>query len=81
MLVTPAQYVDLNSEVIYKLQIAKHSEGIDAAEINRLMSIINIKSTLEGDYTVYYTSEFKDVLMQGKSKNNSYSTVVIIMFM
>ena len=45
--ITPAQYVNLKSDVIYKLQIAKHSEGMDASEINRLMSIINIKSTIE----------------------------------
>ena len=41
--ITPAQYVDLNSKVIYKLQIAKYSEGIEAKEINRLMSIIDLK--------------------------------------
>ena len=80
--VTPAQYVDLNSDIIYKLQIAKHSEGIDAAEINRLMSIINIKSTLEGDYTVYYTSEFKDVLKarqkQKQLLNSGYKDVYVI---
>ena len=40
--ITPTQYFDLGSEVIYKLQIAKYAEGIEAAEINRLMSIINL---------------------------------------
>jgi hypothetical protein len=80
--VTPAQYVDLSSKVIYKLQIAKHAEGIEAAEINRLMSIINIKSTLEGDYTVYYTGEFEDVLKarqkQKQLLNSGYKDVYVI---
>ena len=80
--ITPAQYVDLSSEVIYKLQIAKYAEGIEAAEINRLMSIINLKSTLENNYTVYYTGEFTDVLKarqkQKQLLNSGYNNVLVI---
>jgi hypothetical protein len=80
--VTPAQYVDLNSNIVYKLQIAKHDKGIEAAEINRLMSIINIKSTLEGDYTVYYSGEFDDVLRARQKQkqliNSGYNDVYVV---
>ena len=80
--VTPAQYVDLSSEVIYKLQIAKYAEGIEAAEINRLMSIINLKSTLENNYTVYYSGEFTDMLKarqkQKQLLNSGYNNVLVI---
>ena len=80
--VTPAQYVDLNSNIVYKLQIAKHNKGIEAAEINRLMSIINIKSTLEGGYTVYYSGEFDDVLRARQKQkqliNSGYNDVYVV---
>ena len=67
--ITPAQFVDLNSKVIYKLQIAKYTEGIEAKEINRLMSIIDL-STLENNSTVYYSGEYDMLRKQDKNKNN-----------
>ncbi len=80
--VTAAQFVDLNSDVIYKLQIAKYSDGIEAAEINRLMSIKNLKSTLENNYAVYYAGEFTDVLKarqkQKQLLNSGYNNVLVI---
>ena len=80
--ITPAQYVDLNSKVIYKLQIAKYSEGIEAAEINRLMSIINLKSTLENNSTVYYSGEYYDVLKARQKQkqliNSGYSNILVV---
>ncbi|MDB2613423.1 hypothetical protein N9Y89_01600 [bacterium] len=56
--------------------MAKHSKGMDASEINRLMSISNIKSTIEGDYTSYYSvfsSTFSFVIGCVKSLN-AYNT-------
>ena len=80
--ITPAQFVDLSSEVIYKLQIAKYSEGIEAAEINKLMSIANLKSTLENNHTEYYIGEFTDVLKarqkQKQLLNSGYNNVLVI---
>ena len=79
---TEAKYIDLNAQKIYKLQIAKHSAGMDAAEINRLMSINNIKSTIEGNYTVYYSGEYDDLLKANQRQmqliNSGYNNVMII---
>ena len=80
--ITPAQYFDLNSDIIYKLQIAKFVDGIEASEINRLMSIKNLKSTLENNFTVYYLGEFKDVLIARQKQkqliNSGYMNVIVI---
>ena len=80
--ITPAQFVDLNSKVIYKLQIAKYTEGIEAKEINRLMSIIDLKSTLENNSTVYYSGEYDDVLKARQKQkqliNSGYSNILVV---
>jgi len=79
---TPSEFIDLNAKTFYKVQIAKHSSGMDVSEINRLMSIANIKSTLEGDYTVYYSGEYEDVLKarqrQKQLINSGYNNVFVV---
>ena len=54
--------IDLNARKVYKVQIAMHDKGIKAEEINKLMSIPDLKSTLEGTTTIYSTGEFTDLL-------------------
>ena len=54
--------IDLNAGVVYKVQIAMHDKGMKAEEINKLLSIPDLKSTLEGQTTIYSTGEFTDVL-------------------
>ena len=80
--VTPSQYVDLNSKTYYKIQMAKHSKGMDASEINRLISISNIKSTIEGDYTSYYSGEYEDLMKANQRQkqliNSGYSNTYIV---
>ena len=80
--ITPTQYFDLNSDTIYKLQIAKFLDGIEPSEINRLMSIKNLKSTLENNFTVYYLGDFKDVLKARQKQkqliNSGYMNVIVI---
>lgn len=80
--ITPAQFIDLNSKVYYKIQIAKHSKGIDAAEINRLMSISNLKSTRENEATVYYSGEYEDLLKANQRRmqliSSGYSNISIV---
>ncbi len=80
--ITPAQNFDLNSDIVYKLQIAKFIDGIEASEINRLMSIKNLKSTLENNFTVYYLGEYKDVLKARQKQkqliNSGYMNVIVI---
>ena len=80
--ITPAQFIDLNSKVYYKIQIAKHAKGIDAAEINRLMSISNLKSTRENEETVYYSGEFEDLLKANQRRmqliSSGYSNISIV---
>ena len=80
--ITPTQYFDLNSDTIYKLQIAKFLDGIEPSEINRLMSIKNLKSTIEDNFTVYYLGDFKDVLKARQKQkqliNSGYKNVIVI---
>ena len=80
--VTTSQYIDLNSKTYYKIQMAKHSKGMDASEINRLMSISNIKSTIEGDYTSYYSGEYEDLMKANQRQkqliNSGYSNTYIV---
>ena len=45
--VIAATQIDLNARIVYKVQIAKHDKGMKAEEINKLMSIPDLKSTLE----------------------------------
>jgi hypothetical protein len=62
--------------------MAKHSKGMDASEINRLMSISNIKSTIEGDYTSYYSGEYEDLMKANQRQkqliNSGYSNTYIV---
>ena len=73
--ITPTQYFDLNSDTIYKLQIAKFLDGIEPSEINRLMSIKNLKSTIEDNFTVYYLGDFKDVLKARQKQKQLINSV------
>ena len=80
--ITAAKYFDLNSDIIYKLEIGKFAEGIEASEINRLMSIKNLKSTLSNDFTIYYLGEYKDVLKARQKQkqliNSGYMNTMVI---
>ena len=80
--ITAAKYFDLNSDIIYKLEIGKFAEGIEASEINRLMSIKNLKSTLSNDFTIYYLGEYKDVLKARQKQkqliNSGYVNTMVI---
>ncbi len=80
--ITAAKYFDLNSVVIYKLEIGKFADGIEASEINRLMSIKNLKSTLSNDFTIYYLGEYKDVLKARQKQkqliNSGYVNTMVI---
>lgn len=80
--ITPAQFIDLNSKTYYKIQIAKHKSGIDAAEINRLMSISNLKSTRENEETVYYSGEYEDLLKANQRRmqliSSGYKNIYIV---
>ena len=80
--VTHSEYVNTKAKTIYKLQIAKHEKGIEASEINRLMSISNIKSTLEDNFTVYYSGEYDDILYANRKQkqliNSGYSNIELI---
>ncbi len=80
--ITPAQFIDLNSKTYYKIQIAKHATGINASEINRLMSISNLKSTRQNEYTVYYSGEFEDLLKANQRRmqliSSGYKDVSIV---
>ena len=80
--ITAAKYFDLNSDIIYKLEIGKFADGIEASEINRLMSIKNLKSTLSNDFTIYYLGEYKDVLKARQKQkqliNSGYENTMVI---
>ena len=80
--ITAAKYFDLNSDIIYKLEIGKFADGIEASEINRLMSIKNLKSTLSNDFTIYYLGEYKDVLKARQKQkqliNSGYVNTMVI---
>ena len=80
--ITAAKYFDLSSDIIYKLEIGKFAEGIEASEINRLMSIKNLKSTLSNDFTIYYLGEYKDVLKARQKQkqliNSGYVNTMVI---
>ncbi len=80
--ITAAKYFDLNSDIIYKLEIGKFADGIEASEINKLMSIKNLKSTLSNDFTIYYLGEYKDVLQARQKQkqliNSGYENTMVI---
>ena len=80
--ITAAKYFDLNSDIIYKLEIGKFADGIEASEINRLMSIKNLKSTLSNDFTIYYLGKYKDVLKARQKQkqliNSGYVNTMVI---
>lgn len=58
----PGVHIDLKSQKVYKIQIAMYDKGMEAATINKLLSIGNLKSTIEGKVTIYTAGDFKDVL-------------------
>ena len=60
--VTAGTQIDLNAGIVYKVQISMHDKGMKAEEINKLMSIPDLKSTLEGKTTIYSSGEFSDIL-------------------
>jgi hypothetical protein len=60
--VTPGTHIDLKAFTVYKVQIAMHDKGMKAELINKLMSIPDLKSTIEGKTTIYTSGEFYDVL-------------------
>ena len=57
-------------------------EGMNAEEINKLMSIPDLKSTMEGKTTIYSTGEFGDMLEARQYKqqlaNKVYLSAVVI---
>ncbi len=79
---TMATYIDLDGELLYKIQIANTQKQMKASEINKLMSIIDLKSTLEDGETVYTSGEFKDILearqKQNQLLNSGYSNVYVL---
>ena len=54
--------IDLNTGIVYKVQIAMHDGDMKAEEINKLLSIPDLKSTIEGQTIIYSTGEFSDLL-------------------
>ena len=60
--VTAGTQIDLDAGIVYKVQISMHDKGMKAEEINKLMSIPDLKSTLEGKTTIYSSGEFSDIL-------------------
>jgi hypothetical protein len=74
--------LDLDGKTLYKLQIATSEKKMKASEINKLMSIIDLKSTLENDNTVYTSGEYEDVLearqKQNQLLNSGYESVSVI---
>ena len=80
--VTAGTQIDLDAEIVYKVQIAKHDKGMKAEEINNLLSIPDLKSTLEGNTTIYSTGEFTDILEARQYKqqlaNKGYLSAVVM---
>ena len=80
--VTAGTQIDLDAEIVYKVQIAKHDKGMKAEEINNLLSIPDLKSTLEGNTTIYSTGEFTDMLEARQYKqqlaNKGYLSAVVM---
>ena len=74
--------IDLNAGILYKVQIAMHDKRMKAEEINKLMSIPDLKSTLEGKTTIYSTGEFTDLLdarhYKQKLANKGYLGAVVM---
>ncbi|MDA8956635.1 hypothetical protein N9H19_03355, partial [Flavobacteriales bacterium] len=60
--VTVSNYIDINSKTTYKIQISKGKNKLNTNQINKLMSIINLKSTQLGDEIIYTSGEYFDVL-------------------
>ena len=61
--ITTTTPINLRFDTIFKIKIATHDKGIKAAEINRLMSIVDLKSTIVDDQTYYTSGEYKDLLV------------------
>lgn len=80
--VTAGTQIDLDAGIVYKVQIAMRDKGMKAEEINKLMSIPDLKSTLEGKTTIYSTGEFGDVLEARQYKqqlaNKGYLSAVVL---
>ncbi len=74
--------IDLNADIVYKVRIAMHDKGMKADEINKLLSTPDLKSTIEGQTTIYFTGEFADVLdaRQYKQKlaNKGYLGAIVM---
>jgi hypothetical protein len=67
--ITNSTYIDLSSKTIYKIQIAKNNKSLDAGEINKLMSIIDIKSTKDNNDVIYFSGEYEDLLVARQKQN------------
>lgn len=80
--VTAGTQINLNAGIVYKVQIAMRDKGMKAEEINKLMSIPDLKSTLEGQTTIYSTGEFEDVIEARQYKqqlaNKGYLSAVVL---
>lgn len=67
--VTLSTYIDINSKTTYKIQISKGKNRLNTNQINKLMSIINLKSTQLDDEIIYTSGEYFDVL-EARMKQN-----------
>ncbi len=80
--VTAGTQIDLNAGKVYKVQVAMRDKGMNAEEINKLMSIPDLKSTMEGKTTIYSTGEFGDMLEARQYKqqlaNKGYLSAVVM---
>ena len=67
---------------LYTKSKLQSDKGMKAEEINNLLSIPDLKSTLEGNTTIYSTGEFTDILEARQYKqqlaNKGYLSAVVM---
>ncbi|MGC6428728.1 MAG: outer membrane beta-barrel protein [Flavobacteriales bacterium] len=80
--VTTSTQFDVGSDIVYKIQILKSKMQLEAGEINKLMSIVDIKSTKENDDVIYFSGEYDDLLVARQKQNqliiSGYPNSVVI---
>ena len=67
--ITESTHIDLDSKTTYKIQISKGKKNLSASQINKLMSIVDLKSTKLGDEVLYTSGEFDDMLKARQKQN------------
>ena len=67
--VTTSTHIDLDPKITYKIQISKGKKNLSAGQINKLMSIVNLKSTKVDDEVLYTSGEYSD-LLEARQKQN-----------